>query len=186
MAPTPDVVRRSPPPVKPGFGQRWRAVALTALAAALLQGCGTAPVPASSDRAALGTRSERSAAMGREVALHALALLDRGYRYGGRDIDVGLDCSGLVSHVYREAIGMELRGNAAAMAHQARPVSTELLQPGDLLFFNTLGQPRSHVGVYVGNGHFVHAANARSGIRLDQLSNRYYASRFEGARALLY
>ena len=183
MACIPDVCV-SPSRVQPGFGQRWRAAVLTTFVAALLQGCGTAPVPPTAERA--GARSERSTALGREVALHALALLDRGYRYGGRDIEVGLDCSGLVSHVYREAIGMELRGNAAAMARQARPVSAELLQPGDLLFFNTLGQPRSHVGVYVGNGHFVHAANARSGIRLDQLSNRYYASRFEGARALLY
>lgn len=173
------------PPIKPGGRHGWHGAALAVLVALLLQACGTAPVAPATSKPPLAARSERSAVMGREVALHALALLDRGYRYGGRNIDVGLDCSGLVSHVYREAVGMELRGNAAAMARQARAVASDSLQPGDLLFFNTLGQPSSHVGVYVGNGQFVHAANARSGIRLDQLSDRYYASRFEGARTLL-
>ena len=112
-------------------------------------------------------------------------MLDRDYRWGGRAPAQGFDCSGLVSHVYREAAGIELRGNAATLSRLSHPVDMRALQAGDLLFFNTLGPPSSHVGVYVGNGRFVHAANERSGVRIDRLSDRYYASRFEGAKAVL-
>jgi cell wall-associated NlpC family hydrolase len=59
------------------------------------------------------------------------------------------------------------------------------LLPGDLVFFNTLGTRHSHVGVYVGDGRFVHASNPRTGVRVDHLSHRYYAQRFEGAHTLL-
>ena len=87
--------------------------------------------------------------------------------------------------MFREAAGLDLNGNAAALSRQSRPVQASALQAGDLLFFNTLGQPNSHVGVYVGQGKFVHAANERSGVRMDRLSDRYYAARFEGAKTML-
>lgn len=123
--------------------------------------------------------------MGADIALFALSLLDTSYTYGGRGPATGFDCSGLVSHIYKHAAGIDLRGNAASMARQSRPVAAARLLPGDLLFFNTLGAPHSHVGVYVGDGKFVHAANEHSGVRMDRLSDRYYAARFEGAQAVL-
>jgi cell wall-associated NlpC family hydrolase len=161
----------------------WLLAACTAALVAL-QGCSTAPSrPAGS--AALTERSEQSALRGRDVALYAMAMLDRDYRWGGRQPESGFDCSGLVRHVFREAVGLDLHGNSAALSRLSRPVDSGALQAGDLLFFNTLGQPSSHVGVYVGQGQFVHAANERSGVRISRLSERYYAARFEGAKSVL-
>jgi cell wall-associated NlpC family hydrolase len=120
-----------------------------------------------------------------DVALFAMSLLDTRYSWGGRGPAMGFDCSGLVSHVYKEAAGLRLRGSSADLGKLSRPVNTERLQPGDLVFFNTLGARHSHVGVYVGDGRFVHASNERTGVRVDHLSNHYYAQRFEGGHTLL-
>ncbi|WP_233255026.1 C40 family peptidase [Limnohabitans sp. T6-5] len=114
-----------------------------------------------------------------------MSLLDTPYAWGGRGPATGFDCSGLVSHVYREAAGMPVKGSSADLGRQSRPIDRAKLQPGDLVFFNTLGAHHSHVGVYVGNNKFVHASNPRTGVRMDLLSNRYYAQRFEGAQSLL-
>ncbi len=171
------------PRLCPSLHRRGWLLAAGGAALLALQGCGTtAPRPAGSK---LSERSEQSALRGRDVALYAMAMLDRDYRWGGRQPDSGFDCSGLVRHVFREAAGLELQGNAAALARQSRPVDPGALQAGDLLFFNTLGQPSSHVGVYVGQGQFVHAASERSGVRINRLSERYYAARFEGAKSVL-
>lgn len=150
---------------------------------ALLQACTTAPVASTSARTP-PERSVTAVTQGNDVALLALSLLDKRYSYGGRSPVSGLDCSGLVSHVYREAAGVNLNGSAATMAQKTKPIATQALYPGDLVFFNTLNAPYSHVGVYVGEGKFVHAANERTGVRVDKLSDRYYAARFEGARTL--
>lgn len=120
-----------------------------------------------------------------DVALLAMSLLDTRYAWGGRGPAMGFDCSGLVSHVYKEAAGLRLNGSSADLGKLSRPVNTERLQPGDLVFFNTQGARHSHVGVYVGDGRFVHASNERTGVRIDHLSNRYYAKRFEGGHTLL-
>lgn len=120
-----------------------------------------------------------------DLALFALSLLDTRYAWGGRGPATGFDCSGLVSHVFKEAAGLPVQGTSADLGQKSRPVDRTRLQPGDLVFFNTLGARHSHVGIYVGDGRFVHASNPRTGVRVDQLSNRYYAQRFEGAGTLL-
>lgn len=161
-----------------------------ACAAALLVGCASSPTSPSALATAPTTapvaRSEDSALLGSNVAIYALSLLDGRYSYGGRNAPTdGLDCSGLVSLVYRQAVGIDLKGSSASMAQRTKAIPNDALQAGDLVFFNTLGPAYSHVGVYVGEGRFVHAANERSGVRVDRLSDRYYASRFEGARAVI-
>lgn len=118
--------------------------------------------------------------------MHALTLLKSKYRFGGKNPETGLDCSGLVSHVYDNALGLTIEGSASNMASQGRRVTRQDLKEGDLVFFNTRGRPRSHVGIYVGNDKFVHAENSRTGIRINRLSDRYYAARFEEARTLLH
>ena len=130
-------------------------------------------------------RSLNSSRTGSDIALFALSLLDMPYVSGGRGPATGFDCSGLVSHVYLQAAGIPLRGSAASMAKAARPVNPADLQAGDLLFFNTLDYSFSHVGIYVGDGRFVHASNPRTGVRTDRLDSKYYAARFEGAKTLL-
>jgi cell wall-associated NlpC family hydrolase len=161
------------------------ALAASLATLALLQGCSTTSTGQAGSGPALVQRSPESAQRGSDVALYAMAMLDRDYRWGGRAPADGFDCSGLVRHVFREAVGLQLSGNAAALARQSRPVDASALQAGDLLFFNTLGPPSSHVGVYVGRGQFIHAASERSGVRINRLSERYYAARFEGAKTVL-
>ena len=124
-------------------GSRWRGVTGAA---------GLRHDRAPSWQQVVGTLGAVRAARARRRAL-CDGMLDRDYRWGGRQPDSGFDCSGL-RHVFREAAGLELQGNAAALARQSRPVDPGALQAGDPLFFNTLGQPSSHVGVYVGQGQF--------------------------------
>ena len=171
---------------------------LTAGVSAGLAGCASAPpaersastaaptpAPANEARASGAERRTQRQAERNDVALFAMGLLDTRYRWGGRGPATGFDCSGLVSHVFTQAIGLKVQGSSAELGQKARPVPPEALLPGDLVFFNTLGARHSHVGVYVGEGRFVHASNPRTGVRIDQLSNRYYAQRFEGAGSLL-
>lgn len=117
--------------------------------------------------------------------MHALMLMQTGYQFGGKNPEAGLDCSGLVTYVYRTAAGISLAGNASALAREGRDVAIDQLRAGDLVFFNTLGRPYSHVGIYLGKGEFVHAPSSRSRVRVDNLASQYWSQRFELARTLL-
>ncbi|MDR0380038.1 MAG: C40 family peptidase [Candidatus Accumulibacter sp.] len=160
---------------------------LTILAAcalmSLLSACGgmfsttaPAPVPKASARPYVS-------ALGQEVSLYALGLIDIGYRFGGKNPEAGLDCSGMVSYVFRQAIGLKLSGSAADIARRGRSIPRADLRPGDLVFFNTRGAPFSHVGIYIGDDRFIHAPSSRGRVRIDKMSARYYAQRFSAARA---
>jgi cell wall-associated NlpC family hydrolase len=162
-----------------------RALSAWALCAALLVlgACSTTPpqatVPASQATATAANPVRN------DIALYALSLLDTRYSWGGKGPATGFDCSGLVSHVYREAAGLKIGGSSVTLGQMSRPINPEQKQPGDLVFFNTLGSHHSHVGVYIGNDRFIHASNPRTGVRVDLLSNRYFAQRFEGVHTLL-
>ena len=125
-----------------------------------------------------------SAAAGADLALQALAFVGTPYRFGGDDPARGFDCSGLVRHVVREVLGIELPRTAEAIARAARPVPRDALQVGDLVFFNTRGPRNSHVGVYIGDGQFVHAPARRGLVRVEALRERYWHARFNGGRRL--
>jgi cell wall-associated NlpC family hydrolase len=119
-----------------------------------------------------------------DIVMQAMAMLDRGYTYGGKKLHTGFDCSGLVTFVYRESAGIALKGSAAQMAEATRAVDASQAHPGDLVFFNTLGPAFSHVGIYIGDGKFVHAANEKTGVKTERLSNGYWSKRFEGYRTV--
>lgn len=119
-----------------------------------------------------------------DIVIQAIAMLDRGYTYGGKKLHTGFDCSGLVTFVYRESAGITLKGNAAQMAAATRSIDPSQAHPGDLVFFNTLGPSFSHVGIYIGDGKFVHAANERTGVKTERMNNGYWSKRFEGYRTL--
>ncbi|HSN63912.1 MAG: C40 family peptidase [Azonexus sp.] len=119
---------------------------------------------------------------GNEVALYALGLIDTGYRFGGKNPEAGLDCSGMVSFIYGRAAGVKVKGSAADIARNSRPIEPEFLRPGDLVFFNTRNRPFSHVGIYLGDARFVHAPSSNGRVRIDRMNDRYYAQRFEAAR----
>jgi len=108
--------------------------------------------------------------------------VETGYRFGGKNPDAGLDCSGMVSYVFDRAAGLKLAGSAADIARKGRNVDATQLKPGDLVFFNTANRPHSHVGIYIGDQRFVHAPSSNGQIRTDSLKTGWFATRFEEAR----
>jgi cell wall-associated NlpC family hydrolase len=153
------------------------------LSVLVLVGCGSAPtVP---EKSAVAARHPERTGGPEEVVMFSLGLLETKYRFGGRNPDAGFDCSGMVSYVFDKAAGMRLTGSAASMAKQGRRVAKDDMKPGDLVFFNTLRRPRSHVGIYLGDGRFIHAPSSKgeARVRTDSLNEGYFASRFEEARS---
>ncbi len=121
-----------------------------------------------------------------EVVMYAFSLMGDDYRYGGDDPEGGLDCSGLVSYVYRNAAGIKLPHNASEIAQMGRVIDPSALRPGDLVFFNTMDRPYSHVGIYIGGGRFIHAPNSNRKITIGSLKSDYYAKRLEAARSFFH
>jgi len=121
----------------------------------------------------------------RELVIQALALIGVNYKYGGSSPDRGFDCSGLVSHVFQEVIGLTLPRNSQAMSKVGEKVDKTELQPGDLVFFNTRRFAFSHVGIYLGDNSFIHAPNRRSSVKVASIDGKYWKKRFNGARRLL-
>jgi len=148
---------------------------------ALLVSCGSAP-----QRGAVDSRPSQHTPQSREqaseVVIYALGLMDIDYRFGGKNPESGLDCSGMVSYIYRNALGIELPPNAARIAQIGREIEPARLSPGDLVFFNTTGQSFSHVGIFLGGDRFIHAPSSNGKIKVSSLKAAYYAKRLEAAR----
>lgn len=119
---------------------------------------------------------------GQEVVIFALGLIDTGYRFGGKNPEAGLDCSGMVAYIYNKSAGLKVSGSAADIARKGRVIERSGLRPGDLVFFNTRNASFSHVGIYIGDDRFVHAPSSNGRVRIDPMSASYYAKRFESAR----
>ncbi len=120
-----------------------------------------------------------------QIAIEALSLVGIRYRYGGNSPEQGLDCSGLVRYVFREAGGTDLPRTSQEMSRRGEPVDKQDLQPGDLVFFNTLNRAFSHVGIYLGNNQFIHAPSAGRNVRVENMDMNYWKARFNGARRVL-
>jgi cell wall-associated NlpC family hydrolase len=119
-----------------------------------------------------------------EALLQTLLVLGVDYQNGGNSPASGFDCSGLVTHVFREAYGIKLPHNTRSQSELGARVSLAELRAGDLVFYNTLNRPYSHVGIYVGDGRFVHAPKTGSQVRVEQVSAAYWMKRFDGARRI--
>jgi hypothetical protein len=120
---------------------------------------------------------------GSDVVVRAMALLDTPYRYGGRT-PAGFDCSGFVGYVVAESSGLLLPRRSEEQSRLGEELARKDLLPGDLVFFNTLGRRFSHVGIYIGDGQFVHAPARRGRVRVESLDDRYWSARYNGARRL--
>ena len=103
----------------------------------------------------------------------ALSYLGIRYRFGGTSPATGLDCSGLVLNVFRNAVGLDLPRTAREMANLGDKIGRQELKPGDLVFFNTMRRTFSHVGIYLGDGKFVHAPSSGGKVRVESISTAY-------------
>jgi cell wall-associated NlpC family hydrolase len=151
----------------------------------------TLAAPAEENPRVLADRSlmNRIADKGNEVGSRASELITRSmdllgvpYRSGGTSILNGLDCSGFVRTLYEQTAGLLLPRKASEQAAATEKIKKSELQPGDLVFFNTMRRTFSHVGIYVGNGKFIHAPRPGAAVRVEDMSTSYWAHRFDGAR----
>lgn len=127
-------------------------------------------------------RQARDAAS--DLVMSAMSFLGVPYRRGGTSVESGFDCSGFTRHVFESTIGLVLPRRADQQATQGglAKVGREDLRPGDLVFFNTMRRAFSHVGIYLGDGKFIHAPRAGAKVRVEDMRAAYWTKRFNGAR----
>ncbi|OSI15809.1 hypothetical protein BWD09_08305 [Neisseria dentiae] len=113
----------------------------------------------------------------------AMGLLGVAYRYGGSSARTGFDCSGFMQHIFSRSMQISLPRTSAEQARMGEYVSRSNLQPGDMVFFRTMGGGRiSHVGLYIGNDRFIHAPRAGKRIEITSLNNKYWKAKYATAR----
>jgi cell wall-associated NlpC family hydrolase len=119
-----------------------------------------------------------------EMVLSAMNFLGVRYRRGGNSAETGFDCSGFTRYVFEHSLGLVLPRRASEQATIAglKDIKKDELRPGDLVFFNTMRKAFSHVGIYVGEGKFIHAPSAGSQVRVEDMRTSYWVQRFNGAR----
>ena len=121
-----------------------------------------------------------------EVIFRAISLVGTPYRYGGTRPETGLDCSGLINFVFLEAASLKLpRTTRELIDIDAKAVDRDDLQAGDLVYFNSRGGRVSHIGIYVGEGRFVHAPSTGGVVRIDKLNTPYWTKFYVGAKRVL-
>ncbi len=118
------------------------------------------------------------------MVVQAMNLLGVPYRRGGSTESTGFDCSGFVRHLYEKSVGRLLPRRAEEQAKATQVIDREELKPGDLVFFNTMRRAFSHVGIYVGDGQFIHAPRAGKSVKVEDMRSAYWQKRFNGARRL--
>jgi cell wall-associated NlpC family hydrolase len=119
-----------------------------------------------------------------ELAMQAVSLIGIRYGFGGHAPEQGLDCSGLVRHVFKQAWGVVLPRTSEEISRVGAQVEQRDLEPGDLVFYNTLKRAFSHVGIYLGDNRFIHSPSSGGYVRIDQMDSRYWKNRFDGARRI--
>lgn len=157
------------------------------LAAALISSGVSTSIAAEQNRKSEEQQSffERYTNAAQDVILQGLKLVGVRYRFGGNDEDSGLDCSGFVQLVFKDSIGALLPRTALEMSEVGQKVSSNELKPGDLVFFNTMRRTFSHVGIYLGDNHFLHAPRTGAEVRVENMDNSYWMKRYNGARRIL-
>jgi len=160
-----------------------------------LAGCGRGdvrPTPAAGRPGPVGTPRHwpqvppADPARANAVLMRAISLVGTPYRYGGSTPEGGFDCSGLVNYVYRDMLGLRLpRSSRELAAWQGPRIDPDRLTTADLVFFGSRGSV-SHVGIYVGEGRFVHAPTTGGTVRLDHLDGPYWRNHYSGAKRVLH
>ncbi len=126
--------------------------------------------------------ADTAASTASDIVVSAMGFLGLPYKRGGNSFDTGFDCSGFVKALYEQSIGKVLPRSAAQQAAQTTKIDSADLQPGDLVFFNTMRHAFSHVGIYVGDGKFIHSPKPGAEVRIEDMHVRYWDKRYNGAR----
>jgi cell wall-associated NlpC family hydrolase len=120
-----------------------------------------------------------------DLLFYAVSLVDTAYKFGGQLPQSGLDCSGFVRYVFQQAAHIHLPHTAKGISDTGETISETQLRPGDLVFFNTMKRAFSHVGIYLGNNRFIHAASSKTGkVMISDMTEAYWAKRYEGSRRI--
>jgi len=119
-----------------------------------------------------------------DLLFKALSLVGVRYRPGGSSPETGFDCSGYVCYLYREVFSVTLPRTADGIGQRGENIARSALQPGDLVFFNTMRRPFTHVGIYLGDDRFIHAPSSGGLVRTESLNERYWVKRWDGARRI--
>jgi cell wall-associated NlpC family hydrolase len=119
-----------------------------------------------------------------ELAIHAMGMIGIRYKLGGNAPESGLDCSGLVRYLFKEVWGTDLPRTSEEISQVGQNIDTQNLQPGDLVFYNTLRRSFSHVGIYLGDNKFIHAPSSGGQVRIESMDVGYWKNRFNGARRI--
>ena len=120
-----------------------------------------------------------------ELVVTAMGFLGVPYRRGGNSAETGFDCSGFVKAMFQETVGLILPRRANEQAAATQKIDKQELQPGDLVFFNTMRRAFSHVGIYVGDNKFIHSPRPGAQVRVEDMGLSYWRTRFDGARRVL-
>ncbi|PXX47476.1 NlpC/P60 family protein [Undibacterium pigrum] len=119
-----------------------------------------------------------------DLTVKAMDLMGIRYKRGGNSPENGLDCSGFVRYVFKDVIGANLPRTSAEISKVGEHVEQKDLQPGDLVFYNTLKRGFSHVGIYLGDNKFIHSPSAGGQVRVESMDIAYWKKRFNGARRI--
>ena len=130
----------------------------------------------------IGDVGDKVEAKASELVVNAMTFLGVPYRRGGTSSDTGFDCSGFVRAIFEQTAGLVLPRRAKEQAATSQKIDRSDLQPGDLVFFNTMRRAFSHVGIYVGEGKFIHSPRAGGEVRVEDMGMSYWNRRFDGAR----
>ena len=171
---------------------RWLSILLLLLASA---GAQAMPPPADDDlqqfivdQGLLTTLEQMGHAVtdrASDLVVNSMGFLGVPYRRGGNSSETGFDCSGFVRAMYQSTIGLVLPRRANEQAAATQKIDKQDLQPGDLVFFNTMRRAFSHVGIYIGEGKFIHSPKPGAQVRVESLGQGYWQRRFDGARRVL-
>ncbi|MBS1186176.1 MAG: hypothetical protein H6R04_194 [Burkholderiaceae bacterium] len=164
-------------------GKFHQLVASVCIAATLL--CGSSPAWSAEEAdspSALDEMFQRFSNGTSDLVMQAMGFLGINYRFGGNTVESGLDCSGFVRLVFKEAWGSNLPRTSAEISRVGKPIDAKDLQPGDLVFYNTLRRGFSHVGIYLGDNKFIHSPSAGGKVRVESMTMDYWRKRFNGAR----
>ncbi|MFZ9336458.1 MAG: C40 family peptidase, partial [Burkholderiaceae bacterium] len=117
-----------------------------------------------------------------DLVVNAMGFLGGPYRRGGNNAESGFDCSGFVRAMFEQTVGLVLPRRAREQAQVTQAIDRQDLQPGDLVFFNTMRSNYSHVGIYVGDNKFIHSPKPGERVRVEDMRQAYWERRFNGAR----